>query len=1271
MKTDLLKLEWTYKLDAVKSEYYNGTNNIIIAKDADDKGIKQYAVIQADKLQLLKENNINAYECILTHNETERYDDRIYKFYIDIDIKVSTDEDIAVIDKIRIDFCNEILRNMKDKFPSQIKDTEAIIYLNSSGLTANNEYKYSYHAIFPIYTSHYKIHHIISSWIINNILSKYNNQLPKSKYNNSLIDKAVYTDNPTKSRLFRLPYQTKINSNRQLIPLIPIDNYTDYLITEFDKTKSNICEKDLKEGKILSKLPKTYHTTETMDEYKKASVAVQQSILKTSYKTAKISDDYIKDTLKSYSELEARVRLYLINIINTYECRQDWIIWFKVITNLKRIGKNDFNNEDYFKELAKAWSIGGFYKEYKQKKQIERNIQEVKEATDGFNRKFESITTEYNTHQEKINSLYSIYNLHNYAIANDPEIRKRIELQLIMIRLYDFKLIQEITPIISDTDKEVNFIPYENNLSLTTNENIGRAKTTAFIQVILKNCVEQPEPNELKTIKNRYNKSITKATNDDEKRTATDKYKHDLEVCKRIIPRYIIFSNRCIFGEDFKAKINKSLQENGLKPVYYYEDKIPNSKIILEEYSGIICSIESLYKNQEIINRLIKTAHYYTFFDEIETLLTSLTGATKNINETATINLLLKIWENATINISCDAYLSKKGIDFINDMNKITNRQTNHIYLHSNHHNPYPKTINICMNINSKGDNYIDCMDELKLQFVEILKNPENRICILCEEVKQISDFHNLFEELAKDPIYNFNMKQNYQEHTGYNRRNQTIEEYQHSLRMFKDNTLFEPIRVWIYNTCLMNGVSVSNVYFNNCFVIMGNFGDTAKGTIKANDMMNAMGRARKSDVWNAYFCNNPMNNMNNIELDDQNIQQLIDNENVASLNTKLINNTLDYDATIKEKDKRISKIIEYESNKHIYYSQIITHSTYREIIYYRYAQAGEEVKRSRRAKVIDDNGKIIKNYDEEYIEVYDIPMKIITEYYKEPTTYDYADYEELINKGIIVNNRITDMMNRLKINSVYETNANLIFKKDLFIQLAKLKGNIIIDKTEQIKEDCKEITTNINYNLLTPSGDALIIPDIKENTERYFIDKKIDEYYKEGIHINRLLIHASPEYKRLFNNWVNLHENKKEGNITPIYIKQVINILSGCKGENHINLPEIITTDDINIYNKRGDFNIVIGEYLKSVMKKPDIKLSLMKVINDIIYPIGFKYESDGGKRETTGARLRKYTYTLKPTIKNYEGKVKYQDTEYNIDWGVYGLRECFNWGDENDDQN
>lgn len=1269
MKTDLYKLNWTYKLDDVKSEYYKGDNNIIIAKDADDKGIKQYAVIQADKLQLLKVNNINAYECILTHSDNERFDDRLYKFYIDIDIITESDK-IETIDKIRIDFCNEILRNMKEKFPTQINSTEEILYLNSSGLTSENKYKYSYHAIFPIYTSHYKIHHIISSWIINNLLSKYNNQLPKTQFNNSLIDKAVYTDNPSKSRLFRLPYQTKINSNRQLIPRIPIDNYTDYLITEFDKSKSNICEKDLKEGKILSKLPKTYHTTETMDEYKKASIAVQQSILKTSYKTVKISDEYINDILKSYSELEARVRLYLINIINTYDCRQEWIIWFKVITNLKRIGKNDFNNEDYFKELAREWSIQGFTKDYKQKKQIERNKQEVQQATDGFNRKFESITTDYNTHQEKINSLYSIHNLHNYAIGHDPEIRKRIELQLIMIRLYDFKLIQEITPIISDKDKEVNFIPYENNLSLTTNENIGRAKTTAFIQVILKNCVEQPEPNELKTIKNRYNKSIAKVNNDDEKRIATDKYKHDLEVCKRIIPRYIIFSNRCIFGEDFKAKMNKSLQENGLKPVYYYEDKIANSKLILEDYSGIICSIESLYKNQEIIRRLINTKQFYTFFDEIETLLTSLTGSTKNINETATINLLLNIWENATINISCDAYLSKKGIDFINDMNTITTRQTKHIYLHSNHHNPYPKTINICMNINSKGgDNYSDCMDDLKLQFVDILKNPENRICILCEEVKQISDFHNFFEELANNPIYNFNMKQNYQEHTGYNRRNQTIEEYQYSLRMFKDNTLFEPIRVWIYNTCLMNGVSVSNVYFNNCFVIMGNFGDTKRGTIKANDMMNAMGRARKSDVWNAYFYNNPMNNLNTIELDDNNIQLLIDNENVASLNTKLINNTLDYDANIKEKDKRISKIIEYESNKHIYYSQIKTHSSYREIIYYRYAQAGEEVKRRRRGQVLDDNGKIIKYYEEEYFETYDVPMKIESKDYVEPTTYDYTEYEELVNKGIIVNNRIMDMMNRLKINSVYEINANLIFKKDLFIQLAKLKGNNIIDKTEQIKENCKEITTNINYNLLTPSGDALIIPDIKENTERYFIDKKIDEYYNEGVHINRLLIHSSPEYKQLFKNWVNLNENKKEGNITPIYIKQVINILSGGGGENLIKLPENITTDDINKFNKEGVFNVVIGEYLKSVMKKPDIKLSLMKIINDIIYPIGFKYESDGGKREGAGARLRKYTYTLKPTIKNYEGKVKYQDKEYNIDWGIYGLVECFNWeiGDQN----
>lgn len=406
---------------------------------------------------------------------------------------------------------------------------------------------------------------------------------------------------------------------------------------------------------------------------------------------------------------------------------------------------------------------------------------------------------------------------------------------------------------------------------------------------------------------------------------------------------------------------------------------------------------------------------------------------------------------------------------------------------------------------------------------------------------------------------------------------------------------------------------------------------------------------------------------MNTIELDDHNIQLLIDNENVASLNTKLINNTLDYDANIKEKDKRISKIIEYESNKHIYYSQIKNHSSYREIIYYRYAQAGTEIKRTRRGEVLDDNGAVIKYYDEDYIDVYDEPMKIISKDYVEPNTYDYTEYEELVNKGIIVNNKINDMMNRLKINSVYETNANLIFKKDLFIQLAKLKGNIIKDKTEQIKEDCKEITKNINYNLLTPSGNALIIPDIKENTERYFIDKQIDEYYKEGINIPRLVIHASPEYKRLFKNWVNLKTNKKENNITPIYIKQVIKILSGGYGETPLYLPENITTDDINNNRYELQLKVVIDEYLKSTMKKTDSKISLMKVINDIIYPMGLKYESDGGTREGSGKRLRKYKYTLKPTIKKYEDKVKYQDAEYNIDYGVYRLLESFNWDDEN----
>jgi hypothetical protein len=318
---------------------------------------------------LLKDTNINAYECFLTHSENEGYDNRLYKFYIDIDIKTEADK-IEAIDKIRIDFCIEILRVMKDKFPLQINSTEEILYLNSSGLTNDDKYKYSYHAIFPIYTSNYKIHHIIASWVILNILPKYNNLLPKNIYNNSLIDKAVYTDNPSKSRLFRLPYQTKINSYRMLTPVIEADNYSDYLITQFNKEKPNICERDLSDGGLTIKLNKSFYKFKETDQYDIATYAVQQSLIRTSYKTAKVSDDFIKDTLKTYGELEAKVRLFLINIINTYDCRQEWLIWFKVITNLKRIGKNDFNDENYFRELAKSWSIAGFTKDYKQKKQI-------------------------------------------------------------------------------------------------------------------------------------------------------------------------------------------------------------------------------------------------------------------------------------------------------------------------------------------------------------------------------------------------------------------------------------------------------------------------------------------------------------------------------------------------------------------------------------------------------------------------------------------------------------------------------------------------------------------------------------------------------------------------------------------------------------------------------------------------------------------------------------------------------------------------------------
>jgi hypothetical protein len=1262
----LLGLDWKYKLNEVKDIYYETEDTIIIARDT-TRGYKQYAVIKKDQLYLLKTNDINAYEVLLTRSKTDSIDDRVYRLYFDTELIIK-ETDIEVVNNIRKEFIKEVHRYFEDKFKSNLYEEvvysdkvgkyEDIIDINASGMKddgeSGSEYKLSYHTILPIYFSNYSVISKVIQYIRINIVPKYQKDLPEYLRNCELIDKNVYTSNPAKSQLFRLPYQTKkTDTTRPLIPVIEREDYLDYLITDFKTTRVNINTDDLKDNKIGISIDKSLVVITTP-----ADLLLDLGDFKKS-KDNIISNEQIKAYLTQYKndETTALVNIYLYSIINNTEHKQSYNCWLKIITNLKALGIIDQNNCDFYKNFGKRWTKQAYYKEYDCPKLKKNNSLEVKKSLEGFELGWESIKLDKNTWNEKDTNIYnkSLSSLRNYAYKSDKDIIKKIEVQQIIIRLYGFDISRGsgFTEALGErTIQDITFMPYENQRTLTTNENVSRAKTKAFFGIIVKYCRPHTCRIARQKLDEQYKLKTSNAKTKEETEKINNWYKKEKQKLPLVSSSYIIFSNRILFGEDFKVKLNKRLEDAGIKPAYFYRDPIDKSRPFLEQYSGIIVSMESLYKNNYIIKQIIKTKNYFTFFDEIETLLVSLTGNTRSKNEYDTMSVLKNLWSEATMNICADAYLSIKGVEFIKDMNRICGRddEATHTYLHTNNYTPRPKTFNIRMDCRAKKETYKRIFNELKDKLRVVLKNPANRICIFCEEVKIILEFQDFFTELSKDPSYNFSMKDNYIENIGENRNHQTEEQQEHSQRALKDQTLFEPIRVWIYNTCIMNGVSVECVKFNYCYAIIDNFGSTADGCIKANDILNAIARARQSEVWEIYFYSNPNNN--NIPFADQIIKNTIKKTKEANLITsnKIANNEGGFNGSISDSQRLINNYTTY-SNTELYY-RIVNSNTGKKIhTYYRYADGG---------------------------------MKEIKSKYHE---ISFSDEEYIGMTQLLESNKLLEILGRLQVNSVKEINYNLKYKKDIFIELAKLKYNIINDQTELVKDaiiskakEANEIAKlerrvikkektrlkneakkSLNYaditlelvepqepqqpqqlNAIPTTAEAIAdqlskIPDTPHN--RMLLNNIEDICYKktdkDRIDFYKILLteQRNRKQRNIFNN-INDYVKDIEERYKPFYIRELIRILRPTEINqgltiNPTELPTILTTTEIkqnDLINKtKSIFEIYYNS--KSITKPP---LKFITNINDLLYPIGLIYNQTEVKRETTGDRERIYTYKL-----------------------------------------
>jgi hypothetical protein len=281
-----------------------------------------------------------------------------------------------------------------------------------------------------------------------------------------------------------------------------------------------------------------------------------------------------------------------------------------------------------------------------------------------------------------------------------------------------------------------------------------------------------------------------------------------------------------------------------------------------------------------------------------------------------------------------------------------------------------------------------------------------------------------------------------------------------------------------------------------------------------------------------------------------------------------------------------------------------------------------------------------------------------------------YDVYDEILESNLITRSKERALIyDEVMLNSLYEINANLIYKKDIFIYLSQLKGNIIKDFTGD------KIEPIATYdNIINAPKVANITADTGNNNIHY-LNNYINQHTIEAGHTElKILLNICRKHKAIFNNWVKLKTNDRS-DFNPTYIKNVISIL--CDDDNGTleNIPEQLTTKDI--INTRYDIQIktTAEEYYKSKRHKYEHNnkpINTIKVINDILYIVGYKYEVDKAKttRETTGKREYIYTYDLKPTMDIFDGY--YKDTngdDIQIKAGINRMLNYFIWENEKND--
>ena len=497
----------------------------------------------------------------------------------------------------------------------------------------------------------------------------------------------------------------------------------------------------------------------------------------------------------------------------------------------------------------------------------------------------------------------------------------------------------------------------------------------------------------------------------------------------------IPFSNRILFGKDMYSKCKKTYGDDYVS--LYLNDE--NSNSLNVNNKAFIVSIQSLYKYDCYFNNLIANKKKIVLFlDEFEALYDAVICDTTNKKIMNNFKTLVKIWKKAYLKIPVDAFISKRSFELIEILNKEASINPKKLFINANKRNLYPKTLTIKGISNDKYEK-------------ELL---EKLICIDIKKSLSNGDKPVIFSEFAEickkitDSLISFKIpidkiltiikdeKENNPE---------KIENVMNDINKLKEYIC------WIYNSCILNGVSFTLNHFNIGYIILGNFG------VSANDTLNASFRSRTTNNFKVYYlhsgCRGKKTLLRTFPLNDDIIKEIQNNKINADYNNVIRNNE-DFTDIIEIPDE-YSKLYEYHNDIEKYTRHIHTN----EIKYYKKDEFGND------------------NYDEKYL-VYTISKDNYNEFtsiYNSKTKNIYNNKEKLISLGKKF------------------SNFNNIFKSEIIIQLAKDNGNIIkydmVNNCEIEDYDDSHIITNITLD-----------GHIESNLEKHFKklikkDKDYDDY--------------------------------------------------------------------------------------------------------------------------------------------------------------------------------